>query len=343
MHPGSPDFSSETLARLDDLHRSGSPDDYGRTLFDAAFRGDCATEMRRLLAGIADGGPAPRLRLHIDREAPELHRLRWESLMHDHPDAPPRRLGASRSTPLSRFHAGGPSFLPPPASRPRLLVVIASPENLGRGDWAGYPPIDADAEASSLADALDDLGPRIDYEIQREASYWAIRRRLQEKAFHVLHLVSHAFAEADGGDCGLVLLGARDRRATPAGQQVVVDMLRDLEHLRLVVLTGCHGSQPMQSGALRGVASALVREAVPVAIATGETLSAPAGARFARRLYQALLDRRGGTDYVDVAVNEVREVLRADAAWRDWNWCAPVLAMRGDGRLFERFEAVSRA
>ncbi len=335
-YTGVPDFGEATLAWLRELGAIASPDQYGLVLCRAAFRGAAREGLEKALAAVEARDGALRLRLHIDPAAPELQRLCWESLLYDEPKRLPRRLGMGRYTPLTRYVAAPPAAPALAPDKVRVLVAIANPEDLGTGEWASYERLDDGAEMAVFRSAFDAVTPRISYTFQvSPASRWAIRTRLQDEGFHVLHLVAHACRWGGDGKSSVLLERDHDERAAPVSREGLAAMFADLDDLRLVVLSGVHTTGRTRNDPLLDVAPAIVRQGIPAVIVTAQPLEPPAAHEFTHRLYQSLL--RGGrmTGLVDVAVNQTREAMWFSRDDPGWDWTAPVLFMRGDGRLFQ--------
>ena len=120
----------------------------GDRLFDGLF-GD--ERLKSAWAEARGRSRYRRMRLRIDRSAPELHTLPWE-LLRDDGSGGAAALAASVDTPFSRYLAGRWRQGQPVLERPiRLLVAIADPEGL---DEYGLAPIDVAEERQALADAL---------------------------------------------------------------------------------------------------------------------------------------------------------------------------------------------
>jgi hypothetical protein len=327
---GRPDFSDATLARLEQLRGAAGPDEYGAVLFDAVFAADPA------LAGGYDAARARirnrmphRLRLDIDADAEPLQSLWWEAL-HDH-KPPPRRLATQHVTPLSRFTRGS-DVGPLTADRLRLLVVVASPRDLGGNGFGDLSPIDRDAELATIEQALRGVGDRVEWAtLEPPASPFRIRQRLLDEGIHVLHLVCHGVA----GQPGQVLLErSPDGGAERVDLATLGDIVRDLDQLRLVLLDTGHTPQRSHAEPFPALGSQLVRlYEVPALVAMHNQVCHESSEAFTRAFYETLLRSPQADGLVDVAANRAREAVRFQRG-ASWEWAAPVVFIRGGGRLY---------
>ena len=340
-YSGKHGITDDVLAELEQLRRTGQPDEYGKRLFEALFVG-------RLHDGIVDArtetkrGVSWRVRLNIDRDSVRLNQLWWECL-HD-PSPPPQTMGMSMDTPLSRYLEGG-ATRNVQASRLKVLVVIANPEDLGKKDgrWRAYRRLQDDEEQKTILGALDNLGDRIDYEVlDPPATTGAIFDKLRTGEFHVVHVVAHGAEDLNNRRTAL-LLENQDRTAALIGQVELGRLFAVRRTLRLVVLAACRGAWLSGQDVFTGLAPLLVEYGTPAVIAMQDPVPETTAMLFTQKFYEALArwsDETGGM--VDVAMNEAREALYyyAQNDKKVWDWAIPVLFLRGKGRLF-RIEAPS--
>ncbi len=335
---GEPDFSAGTLASLRAALYEGTPDEYGIALREAAFKGTARDGLKRLNE-LIDEGHKWRFRLNIDHGAPELHGIRWECLFHQEELMARRRLGTSPKTPLSRYLALQTQREPPRIDTLRVLVVIANADSLGGGTWERYPRLNEATEQLVLEAAFAELN--VEYEFQKHpATPWAIRQRLDDDEFHVLHVVGHGFRDPD--QRGLLLLerpGEGGTEVDPVDQDRLAGMVSDLDELMLVVLAACHSAARSDADVFLGLAPTMVRQGVPAVIAMQDIVEQSAARTFATRFYQSLINSPKSMGLVDAAVNQGREHLwQVELA--PWTWSVPVLFMRGTGKLFEPSQEV---
>lgn len=307
------------LGPLDGLDLDGSPESQGGALFDAVFRDEVLSSLRRSLdvAERAEGGLRIRLRL---ADVPELADLPWEYL-YDRQRA--RFFALSRETPLVRY-----LDLPEPAGsirpevRLRVLAVIASPSD--------YPSLDVEREWSNLKEALSELESRGTVTLDRLApsTVESLQRQLLRHDYHILHFLGHGEFDEVAGDSVLLLADA-DGRGEPVSGETFSALVRDQRSLRLALLNACRGAVSAEKDPYSGVAQRLVRGGVPAVIAMRTAISDAAAIALARSFYTALADGAA----VDEALAEARKALYTGGHAEEWG--TAVLYMRAaDGRLW---------
>lgn len=326
-----PKFTSSVLARLEREREEGDARDYGQVLFEAMFPQGSQARMgyEMLWRAIEDDGAKYRLRLEIDPKSRALHPLWWETL-HD-PGPPPRQLARRRATPLSRF-LGGASPPPVTSERLKVLVVVASPEELDSDKWPGLHTLDRDEETKPIRKAFEKLAGRVDCCVhEKRASVAEIRRRLRDERFHVLHLVCHGSYDREHGEGYALLEDDRASCVTAAGENLMMDLVNDLGDLQLVVLASCHGADQAGGDAFKGLAPRMMNADVPAVVAMQHRVNEATARRFTQIFYQSLTSELGG--YVDVAANFARDQLLFEGD--PWGWAAPVVFLRGDGHIYK--------
>jgi hypothetical protein len=333
-YEGKPQFTPRLFKRLEELRPQQQSEEYGKQLFEAVFR---ATRSVSDGYAIAQNMALKhevqwRLRLDIDPGSPELHALWWECLYD--PDPPPRWLGASGVTPMSRYLAGAVSD-PLPTTSLRVLAVIANPTDLGGPEWPGLERIDEAREVRTFSQALKGLGNKVSYDILTSpASRPAIRHKLEAGAHHVLHLVCHGSFR---GGKGVVVLEREDNEtAVAVDDQALGEMVGDLRDLKLVVLSACDSATQSDADAFLGLAPQVLVHGVPAVVAMQGQVEMEVARAFTRTFYGALAAPRYA-GMVDAAINAARQTMRmelADAAGI-WDWAKPVLFLRGNGQLFK--------
>lgn len=327
-------LDDQLIAQLAELRSQGHADQYGSLLLRSTFVEEALRGYRQVQAAI-DAGTFLRIRVNIDPEASRLHTLRWECLQDF--EAPVRRLGCSKFTPLSRY-------LPLPNTRTRVreqtlrvLVAIASPKDLGEGRWRKFTPLNKEGEWMAIDRSLEYFGDRVQFELQTTpASVKAIRDRLEAEDFHVLHLIGHGGYRDDPNrpELGYMLLERHDDElAEPVTDERLGQLVMDLPSLQLVVLAACHSADRSDADAFIGMAPNMIRYGVPAVVAMQELVTFDTARRFAEGFYHSLGYESLGR--VDVAINDARRGLFMVDQNADWEWSIPVLFMRGDGQLFE--------
>lgn len=299
----------------------------GTSLFHAIFAEEILVswKLRRLQAK-TNGNPL-RLRLHLN--SPELWEWPWE-LLHD-----PKQgfLAVQPETPvvryLERMEPARALRVRPPI---RVLAVSACP--------AGLSPLSVHEEHEHLEGSLDELREVDDVEVDRleGATRDALRRKLQEKSFHILHFIGHGTFEAEKGG-GAILLETQDGGPDRLGAQELSVLLGAHPQLRLVVLNACDSARGDCSDPFAGLMQSLVQRGLPAVVAMSTAVPDRAATLFSRYFYEALARR----EPVDIAVSKGRNAMFRQATAE---WASPVLAMRTpDGRIFDltRWEILFKA
>lgn len=279
----------------------------------------------------ANGRPWPlRVRLYISPNAPELHHLRWETLVHP---ADGTALGAGETVVLSRYLIS-PDWRPlPPApddpARLRVVLAVANPADLGGYRPGGRPlaPVDVAGETGRVRLVLGSLQitelSGLANPVRRPTLHNLITA-LQDGC-DFLYLVCHG-AIPRGEP--LLWLEDDDGRTDTVTAAELVARVRDLRALpRLVVLASCQsagtgdgGLRSDDAGALAGLGPRLAEAGVPAVLAMQGNITMDTVARFMPEFFAALL--RNGQ--IDFAANAARRA--CDRTRNDW-W-APALYLR---------------
>jgi hypothetical protein len=308
---------AEPPTRRFESPKSATARELGHTLFDALFQGTVRDVYIRSL----DATPEDRgLRITLClSEAPELMRIPWEYLFHEH-----HYVALSAGTPIVRY-----LDLPSPP-RPlavegplRVLGVISNP--------CTTPELDAAAEQAGIERALADRvtsGLAV-IEWVEPPTLGQLAHRLGEGEFHVLHFICHGkFVDEARG--GVLAFEKDDGGEDPVSGDRLGEILYGHDSLRLVVLNACEGGECDREDQFAGVATSLVQREIPAVIAMQFEITNTAATLFAGELYGSLARGRP----VDAALVEAR---RAIFALRESvEFGTPVLFMRTrNGRLFD--------
>ena len=185
-----------------------------------------------------------RIRLRLDKAAPELADWPWEYL---HAPDRPDPFALSTATPIVRYIELDDPVQPLAASLPlRVLAIAANPKTLR--------PLDIEQEWTRLQKAfgpLSELG-LIELERLQPATVPALQDRLRGKPVHLLHFIGHGFFDAAANTGGLIFeddTGGADF-VTAANLGL---LLPDHASLRLVFLNACEAGAG--GAALRSPAS----------------------------------------------------------------------------------------
>lgn len=282
-----------------------SPQADGERLFDRLFADDA---LKTAWAEVRGQQPQRRIRLRLDAAAPELHAIPWE-LLRDAHSTPAQDLAASEATPLSRYLAGKWQPGSPIFKRPvKILVAIASPENLGEYNLEA---IDPEAELSLLEAATEGLAVEL-VRISQPCTFSALEEALK-LGCHILHFVGHGQFSRRQNEARLYLADEENQVALVsqtdladmlARQLADVDAQRD-DKLRLVFLASCQTATSSYADAFRGIAPSLVNAGVPAVMAMQDLVPVNTAREFSRTFYSRLLQH----GLADLASNEARSAL----------------------------------
>lgn len=293
---------------------------FGGKLFDTVFASYIGTTFRTSIDQATRQDAGLRLRLRLD-DAPDLVDLPWEFLYNS---ALNRFLTLYNKTPLVRYIAlpetPRPLKITPPLN---ILVLISSPTD--------YPPLDVEAEWNKLQTALAELITRGLVTLERldTASLDALRRKLRQGQYHVLHFIGHGGIDGQTQDGVLILEDAQQKGRLTSGQYLA-NVLSNHDAMRLVVLNACEGARTTRADPFSGVAQSLVQQGIPAVIAMQFEITDSASLVFAQEFYTALADGYP----VDAALGEARGAIFAQP--NDLEWATPVLYSRApDGVIFD--------
>jgi tetratricopeptide (TPR) repeat protein len=293
---------------------------FGDQLFRSVFAGELLGQLRTSIDHTRDKGHGLRIRLRL-KGVPELAELPWEFLYDQEQD---HFLATSTTTPMVRYldlpQAVGPLRVKLPL---RVLVVISGPRNL--------PLLDAEGEWERLKETLGPLEAAGSIVLERlpSATLDALRRRSRGEAFHILHFIGHGGFDEIAGD-GVLHFEDPKGMNDPIPGQILGNVLRDHDCLRLAVLNACEGARQSNKDPFSGVAQSLCQQRLPAIVAMQFEISDAAAKTFAEEFYGAIAEGFP----VDASVSEARKALFGGRFGQEW--ATPVLYMRSpNGLLFE--------
>ena len=293
---------------------------FGDQLFRSVFTGELLGQLRTSIDHTRDRGHGLRIRLRL-KGVPELAELPWEFLYDQEQD---HFLATSTMTPMVRYldlpQAVGPLRVRLPL---RVLVVISGPKNL--------PALDAEGEWERLKQTLGPLEAAGSIVLERlpTATLDALRRRARGEAFHILHFIGHGGFDEVVGD-GVLHFEDPKGMNDPIPGQILGNVLRDHDCLRLAVLNACEGARQSNKDPFSGVAQSLCQQRLPAIVAMQFEISDAAAKTFAEEFYGAIAEGFP----VDASVSEARKALFGGRFGQEW--ATPVLYMRSpNGLLFE--------
>lgn len=255
--PAIAQFNFEALLRLgQDLVA------YGRALGEMLFsdaRLSAAVDSAR---AIADSNEQPlRLRITIERAAPELHTLRWEALRD------PRRpnnplLTTGERVFFSRYLASADWQLIQPRARGdlRALVVIANPTGL---EAYGLTPIDTARELEIAGAALHGIATTL-LKTDQRATLDTLIQYLRQ-GYDIVYLMCHARQQQE--ETRLFLEGEQGQVAVVAGTVLATRIDELIQRPRLVVLAACQSAGTDIAAALTALGPQLAVAGIPAVLA----------------------------------------------------------------------------
>lgn len=315
------DHNPSLVIDFNDLLSAGEdPAIYGKRLSEILFaEKDLAEAITKARATTEAANMALRFRLYIGAGAPELHRIRWETLWDLKEDAP-MFIGERLS--FSRFLSGS-DWRPVSMKRKaelRTLALIANPSNLDEYDLA---PIDVDEEVARIKKGLGDT--RIEFLTQGQATVDGLRESLRQQP-NILFLVCHG--NIVRGEPWLWLENAQGQVERISGHELM-NLFRSLEEVpRLIVLVSCESAGTLASRecALSGLGPRLAEVGIPAVLCMQGKISMETMGLFLPTFFDELRQ----TGYLERAV----AVARTRVAHRpDW-WMAALFSRLRSGKLW---------
>lgn len=300
--------------------------------FPAALRDFLLGDPNLSLAWDEIRGRAPRRRIRLRVDPPELSALPWEMLRERDLDGGPRPpVGASPETPLSRYLPGRGRLGTPVLERPvRMLVAIANPPDLA-AKW-GLSPIDAEGEIARLRKAT--AGSEVQLQVMDGPCTLSRLQAALRDGPHVLHFLGHGTFSARTQSASLFLADEdAPEQAKPVLAEEIEQAIQSVmgggaaqSPLRLIVLMSCETAKTGTGDVLRGLAPRLIRAGVPAVIAMQDLVPMQTAERFSSAFYSRVLQH----GQVDLAANEARaELLSAKLpGTRLPGYAIPALFMR---------------
>ncbi len=259
-----------------------------------------------------------RVRLRIDRNAPELSKIPWEYCFDDK-----GFLALNNDTPLVRYIET--AEIPEPITAPekvRILIVTAGPSD--------QKPLDAAVEEKWINDALSDLkqAGQVETKVLHHATRRGLRREIEIYDPHILHFIGHGELLKSGE--GALILENNAGKTSHVSAKDLHMLLRNND-VKLVILNACQTAVPGTGEAIMGIAPRLLWAGVPAAIAMQFKIPDATAVGFTRDLYNYLANGKP----LDTAVTEARLGAYFDNDDKIF-WAIPVLFMRApDGVIWQ--------
>lgn len=308
--------------RRDDTPQMRAVRSFGRSLYTALLTDESYARFKSALDQIHLQGDRACIRLHL-LNTPELMNLPWEYLYDANGDT---FWALSADTPIVRFVELAQPVLPLPTEPPlRILGMVSSPD--------GGLNLNLDTERRNMEEALAELRRRgqigaLEITWLQRATLEELQRTLRRQTFHIFHFLGHGTYDSIM-DEGALVFEDENRRPSLINATKLGTLLRDHKTLRLAVLNACEGARTSEQDPFAGVAPAMVRTGLPVAIAMQFEVTDKAAIIFAREFYSAIADGLP----VYAAVSEARKAIFFSG--NDVEWGTPVIFSRvNDGIVF---------
>jgi CHAT domain len=317
---------------LDTLNQTSDPRTYGIKLFEWVFQQDLWEVFRRarwsteMYSRSTNPASSLRLRLWLDPEASDLHRLWWEAMRDPSRDEP-----LSLETAFSRFVRPSAARGWPISDRPiRLLIIGSNPSGLTQ---FGLSDIDLKMEDRIFGRATNALDSSLRFNRLMGAPTLSQVREELECGYHIIHVIAHA--AITNGSGSLILADAQGRAQPVPFEEVVSVLARSSKEVPyLIFLTT--PTMPLTAGekvgeTLVSFAPMLIQAGVQAVVANQAPISNEAMLMLTEKFYNVLIR----TGVIDLAVTEARARIYNPNRPDDWQWTHPVLYMRTfDARLF---------
>lgn len=317
----SPEGEAETVVPLDDvpprLDEVAQVTELGERLGRWLLAGGVGERWAAAVASAARAGEGVRLRLFL-RDA-IMAGLAWELARSDG-----EWVALRPHTPIVRYVSSPHGDVPWERERTlRVLLVVGPTEEIGLPLASGVERASVEAALEPMAAAGRIQVTAIDEPISATELLEVVRRVRP----HVLHFAGHGVYDERTGRAGLLLVrkGAGGSLEAEVAYADALAMVLSGSPVRLAFFNACDSGS-----AAGGVAQAVVRAAVPMAVGMQATIPDAAAMSFSRMFYRALAD--GWT--VEAAVVEGRRALALEAGITSPWWALPVLYVRtSDTRL----------
>jgi CHAT domain/SIR2-like domain len=323
-------YTQFDLTKLRELTRNVNA--YGTLLTNTLFRDKEILNNFESIHKIAQGYMTLRLRLFIGPTAPELHSVRWETLLDPLDPLSERRLATDENVLFSRYMSS--SDWRPVRRRPRsniqALVAIANPSDIESYQPNGRPltSINVAGELERAKASLKDIPitPLTDKVTLRN-----IAARLREREYDILYLVCHgAFME---GKTRLYLEGDDGSVAAASGEELVNTLSNLQSRPSLVILASCQsagnangGRSSGDGGVLAALGPRLAGVGIPAVLAMQGDVTMTSIEKFMPKFFEVLREHGQVDRAVAAARGEIQD--------RPDSW-VPVLFMRLEsGRIW---------
>ena len=298
------------------------PDAYGRLLSQslfadanllAAFKAACDVTLN------SEPEKKLRLRLFIDRSAPDLHSLRWETLRDPRITDRDSWLLTDQRILFSRYlkitETRRVRFRP--KAQIRALVAIANPSNLAAHapNNQQLAPINVERELANAKQSLGALfADKFVTEPGTQVTLFNLKERLRKGNFDILYLVCHgALLKQDGIGVPSIWLENTDGTAKVESALALAESFSQQSNQpRLIVLASCQSAGDGKTtsdveGALAALGPRLADVGIPAVLAMQGNVSMDTIAVFMPQFFKELNDH----GQIDQAIAVARDKVRA--------------------------------
>jgi hypothetical protein len=292
------------------------PADYAQALTQALFASEkLRSAFSQAVNGSQAQGAALRFRLFIGPSAPELHGIRWETLLNPIDNSP---IATNQNIVFSRYLASMDWRPVRLKSKGALtaLTIVANPSDLANYKLAA---IDSEAELTLARNGLKDITINTCKGTLDELMF-----NLQARPVDVLYLVCHGYIA--NNQPILCFENSQGKMEKVPGSELVTRLKELPERPRLVLLVSCQSAGKGSGDALIAIGPRLAEIGIPAVLAMQDNFSMASAELFLPAFFNSL-----NTDgQIDRAVSAARGTIRA---MHDF-W-VPILFMRlKSGRLW---------
>ncbi|TAE52095.1 MAG: CHAT domain-containing protein, partial [Bacteroidetes bacterium] len=185
----------------------------------------------------------------------------------------------------------------------RILVMISSPV-----DQEAFRKLDYETEEYRIIQALSPLVEKglVYIEFTEDGSLEALKRKLSERPYHVLHFIGHGNYHQGVGVLELEEPNTLKQQLVSATEMVEALRSPGINIPPLVVLSACKTAQGREAADQAGMAFTLIREGATSVVAMNESIRDDYAILFASRLYQYIAEGETLPSAFKIATGAIR-------------------------------------
>ena len=213
------------------------------------------------------------------------------------------RLYLVQGAPLDQV----PVYQPQLAAPLKILVMVASPE-----DSSYKRRLSFEEEERQILLALDAIQTQQSIDVQidftEDGSLEALKRKLEQDPYHILHLTCHGSFREGKGYLELedpVNMRSELVEATQFAEALVTRS--DGYKIPLVVLSACQTAQGSPGSDTRGISQEVLKKGIPAVVAMSLSVQDHYASRFAANLYQGIARLRSLPQAFQQALQELNQ------------------------------------